>query len=101
MSKIVVSSSEELAKKHPILFCFLVGGGLIGVGTFLSFFIIGMIIGIPLILIGVFFILIGFLGAMGKLLGLSLGKLPENIAAKKFGLLFPKSWRSKELQEQD
>ncbi len=91
----LVQPWEEMKEKHPMGFLILTGISLIGVGGLFSIFIVGMIIGIPLIILGVILLLTGMLGLFGKL-------VPKSVTGKtkKFGLLFPKSLRSKELQNQ-
>ncbi len=89
----VIQPWEQLKEKHPVGFLILMGVSLIGVGCLFSIFIVGMIIGIPLIILGVIFLLAGILGLFGKF-------VPKGATGKtkKIGLFFPKSWRSKELQ---
>ncbi len=86
----VVQPWEEMKEKHPIGFLILMGISLIGVGVLFSIFIVGMIIGIPLIILGIILLSAGILGLFGK-------AVPKSVTdkTKKFGLLFPKSWRSK------
>lgn len=106
---IIVKKYNEVGeqfKKRPILSLILYGFSMIAFGFVACLFVIGMIIGIPLIIIGSIMLILGIVGALFKLIILiTKGKhaphLPSKITdqTKKFGLLFPKRFRSKELQE--
>ena len=93
---------REHFKKHPIASLIFYGFGLVAFGFVFSLFIIGAIIGMPLIIIGSIMFILGVIGAIFKLIIRVTGdELPTNITdkTKRFGLLFPKFMRSKELQE--
>lgn len=89
---------EEHFKKHPIISLIFYGFSLVAFGFVISLFVIGMIIGVPLMIAGSLMMIAGIIGAIFKLIGKV--HVSSNITdkTKKFGLLFPKRFRSKELQ---
>lgn len=106
---IIVKKYDEVGahfKKHPILSLLFYGFGLVAFGFVACLFVIGAIIGIPLIIMGSIMMMLGVIGAFFKLiLIVTKGKKSPHLSSritdktKKFGLLFPKFMRSKELQE--
>lgn len=104
---IIVKKYDEVGahfKKHPILSLLFYGFGLIAFGFVLCLFVIGVFIGIPLIIFGSIMFIIGLVTGALNLLVLLGKRMPTPSSkitdkTKKFGLLFPKRFRSKELQE--
>lgn len=101
--KVIIVKQHELwkehFKKHLVRSLILYGFGLISFGFVISLFVIGMIIGVPLIIIGSLMMIAGIIGAIFKLMGKL--HVSNNVTdkTKRFGLLFPKFIRSKELRE--
>lgn len=101
--KVIIVKKHELwkehFKKHRIRSLIFYGFGLISFGFVISLFVIGMIIGVPLIIAGSLMMIAGITGAIFKLMGKT--HVSSNITdkTKRFGLLFPKRFRSKELQQ--
>ena len=86
-------------KKHPIKSLILYGFGLISFGFVISLFVIGMIIGVPLIIVGLLMMVAGIIGGIFKFVVKIHVSSDITDKTKKFGLLFPKRFRSKELQQ--
>ena len=104
---IVIKKFDQTAedfKKHPTRSLLLYGFSSVAFGFVASLFVIGAFIGIPMMIIGSIMFVIGLvMGALNilVLLGKRMPTVPSKITdkTKRFGLLFPKRFRSKELQE--